>query len=83
MAMKLQIFMIKKFQVDSNGICLAVISLDSAPKKDENYYLQVFLKECKYTEKKVISHINGNVSIFLLLIILMILKLREYVLNFG
>ena len=62
---------------------MAVISLDSAPKKDENYYLQVFLKVCKYTEKKVISHINGNVSIFLLLIILMILKLWEYVLNFG
>ena len=50
--MKLQIFMIKKFQVDSNHICLAVISLDSAPKKDENYYLQVFLKECNNTLRK-------------------------------
>ena len=38
--------------VGSNHTCLAVISLDSALKKDENYYLQVFLKECKYTEKK-------------------------------
>ena len=28
--------------VNSNYICLAVISLDSALKKDENYYLQVF-----------------------------------------
>ena len=28
--------------------CLAVISLHSALKKDENYYPQVFLKECKY-----------------------------------
>ena len=37
---------------DSNHICLAVISLDSPLKKDVNYYLQVFLKECKYTEKK-------------------------------
>ena len=27
--------------VNSNYICLAVISLDSALKKDENYYLQV------------------------------------------
>ena len=44
--------------------CLAVISLDSALKKDENYYLQVFLKECKYTEKKLIRHINDNLSDF-------------------
>ena len=28
--------------VNSNYVCLAVISLDSALKKDENYYLQVF-----------------------------------------
>ena len=33
-------------------------------KKDENYYLQVFLKECKYIEKKVIRNINGNLSDF-------------------
>ena len=25
--------------------------------KDENYYPQVFLKECKYIEKKVVRHI--------------------------
>ena len=31
-------------KMDSNYNCLAVISLDSTPKKDENYYLQVFLK---------------------------------------
>ena len=30
--------------VDSNHTCLAVISLDSALKKDDNYYLQLFLK---------------------------------------
>ena len=36
----------------SNRTCLAVISLDSAPKKDKSYYLQVFSKECKYIEKK-------------------------------
>ena len=35
-------------KVDSNNTCLAVISLDSALKKDENYYCQGFLKECKY-----------------------------------
>ena len=54
MAMKLQIFM--KKQLDSNQIGLAVISLDSALRKDDYYYPQVFLKECKYIEKKVISN---------------------------
>ena len=39
-------------KVDSNPTCLAVISLDSALKKDENYYPQVFLKGCKYIKKK-------------------------------
>ena len=38
--------------MDSSHICLAVFSLDSALKKHENYYLQVFLKECKYTLRK-------------------------------
>ena len=42
--------MIKK--LDSNHTFLAIISLDSALKKDENYYPQVFLKEFKYIEKK-------------------------------
>ena len=51
--MKLQIFTIKKFpKVDSNHTCVAVIILDSALKKDSNYYPQVFSKECKYNEKK-------------------------------
>ena len=36
----------------------------SALKKDENYYRQVFLKECKNVEKKVIRHINNNLSDF-------------------
>ena len=44
--------------------CLAGISLDSALKKDDNYYLQVFSKEYKYIEKKVIKHINDNLSNF-------------------
>ena len=39
-------------KVDYNHTCLAVISLDSALKKDDNYYRQVFLKECKYTLRK-------------------------------
>ena len=29
-----------------------IISLDSALKKNDDYYPQVFLKECKYIEKK-------------------------------
>ena len=47
-----------------NHAYLAVISLDSALKKDENYYLQVFLEECKYIEKKVIRYINVNLRDF-------------------
>ena len=46
----------------SNHTYLAVITLDSAVKKSENYYPQVFLKECFYIEKKVIRHINDNFS---------------------
>ena len=49
-------------KVDSNHTCLAVITLDSALKKND--YLQVFLKEWKYIEKKVIRHINDNLSGF-------------------
>ena len=30
----------------------AVITLDSVLKKDDSYYLQMFLRECKYIEKK-------------------------------
>ena len=44
-------------KVDSNHTCLAVISLDSALKKDDNYYSQLFLKECKYIQKEEIRHV--------------------------
>ena len=54
----------KNSKVDSNHTCLAVISLDFALKKDDNYYLEVFLKECKYIEKKVIRNMNDNLSYF-------------------
>ena len=50
--------------MDSRHSFLAVIILDSALKKDDNYYPQVFLKECKYIEEKVITDINGNLSDF-------------------
>ena len=43
-------------KAESNHICLAVISLDSARNKDRNCYPQVFLKECKCIKKKVIRH---------------------------
>ena len=39
-------------QMGSNHTCLALIKIDFSLKKDENYYLQVFVKECKYIEKK-------------------------------
>ena len=48
----------------TNHACLAVISLDSALKKDDHYYSQVLLKECKYITKKVIRHLNDNLSDF-------------------
>ena len=48
--------------MDSNHTCLAVTSLESALKKDENYYPQVFFKECKYIEKKVDTHIIDDLE---------------------
>ena len=51
-------------KLDSNHTCLAVISLDSALKKDDSYYPQVFLKECKYIGKKVVRHINDSLNDF-------------------
>ena len=63
MAMKLQIFTIRKIpKVDSNHTCLAVISLESPLNKDGNYYSQVFLKECNYLKKKVIRHIVDDLE---------------------
>ena len=49
---------------DFNHTYLAVISLDSALKKNGNYYSQVFLKECKCISKKVVRHIHDNLSDF-------------------
>ena len=48
--------------VYSNHTCLAVISLDSALKKDENFYLQVILKEYKNI-KKAIRHIIDSMAL--------------------
>ena len=49
-------------RVDSNHTCLAVISLDYALKKDENYQPQVFVKECKYIKKKLIRHVIDDLE---------------------
>ena len=59
--MKLQIFMIKKFL---SWILIILVCLDSALKKDDNYYPQLFLKECKYIKKKVIRFITQDIEIF-------------------
>ena len=63
-------------KVGSNYTWFTVISLVSAINKDENYYSQVFLKECNYIEKKVISHVDVDLRIFLILMSLMKNKLR-------
>ena len=37
---------------------------DSVLKKDNSCYLQVFFKDCKYIEKKVVSQIHDNSNDF-------------------
>ena len=41
----------KIHKVDFNHTCLAVLSLDCNLREDKSYYLQAFLKICKYIEK--------------------------------
>ena len=54
-------------KLDINHTCLAVISLNSALRKDDSYYPKVFLKECKYIAKKFgISIIIRMTFIFLM-----------------
>ena len=39
--------------------------MDSALKKDDSYYPQVFLTQCRYIEnKKVVRHIQDSLSDF-------------------
>ena len=54
----------KNPKLDSIHTCLAIINLDSALKKNDNYYPQVFLKECKDIAKKVVTHIHDNLKDF-------------------
>ena len=53
-------------KVGSNYIYWSIILINSVLKKDESYYPQVFLKECKYIEKeeKVILYIINDLKIF-------------------
>ena len=51
-------------EVDSTYTCLKILTLDSSLKKNDSYYPQVFLKECRYNEKKVVSHIHVYFSNF-------------------
>ena len=51
---------------DSQCICLSVILIDSLYRKNENYYPQVFLEECKYVlkEKKMRKYITDDIEIY-------------------
>ena len=49
-------------KVASKYTCLTVISWESAPKNDGNYYRQMFWKECKYIKKKVVRHDIDDLS---------------------
>ena len=66
--MKLQIFTIKKFLSQTLIILVYLFTFylfnHTALKKDKNCYPQVFLKECKYIDKRVIRYINNNLSDF-------------------
>ena len=47
-------------KADSNYTYLAVMLIDFVIKKDGNYYPQVFLKDCKYTEKKIVIRYTAD-----------------------
>ena len=52
-------------EVGSNYTYLAVILTDFVLKKDDKYFLQMFLKKYKYIEndKKVVRYVNGDLEI--------------------
>ena len=52
----------KMLKAGPNHTSLAVI-IGSVCKNDKNWYLQVFSKECRYIEKKVIRYITDNLEI--------------------
>ena len=48
----------------SQCICLSVILIDSVFRTGKNYYLQMFLEECKYVvrEKKISKYIINGIE---------------------
>ena len=52
--------------MNSTHTCLAVISFDSALKKNENYHPQVFLKQYKYIKNKysLYGYYSGHKKLF-------------------
>ena len=66
-------------KLSSNHTCLAVISLDSTFKKDDNYYPQVFLKKRNYIGKKVVRHIMMTWVIFLLMMMSLMENKLEWI----
>ena len=61
-------------KVGSNFTCLGIISGDSVLKEDESYYLQVLLRECKYTEKEKVLDILQMIQKILLMIPVILMK---------
>ena len=51
-------------KVDPNHICLVVILNNFVLTKDESYYKEVFLRKCKYNEKKMIRYVTDDLEIF-------------------
>ena len=49
-------------KVDFNHTCSAIICFDSALDKDEKYYPEVFLKECKCIKQEGIMHIIDDLE---------------------
>ena len=66
--------------VDCNHASLALITIDCALKNDEHYYLQVFIKECKYIDKEKID-IYIYIYIYILIEFL-ILKRNNFKVNY-
>ena len=64
-------------KVDANHTSLALINLDSALEKDEHFYPQVFLKECKCNKKNVIRRIIDELQISSVLLRLMIVLMQN------
>ena len=57
MGITLEVFYGKEMQkAGCNYTYLAVLTIDCLYKANKNYYLKIFLRECKYIETKVITY---------------------------